>query len=338
MIADLNRFVSGARPGWTELQSMLDWLQANPEGRMTLQQTQRLHYLYQRASADLARLATFSAEPETRRFLENLVAQAYGEIHETREKRRRIYPLRWFFNTLPRTFRRHLGAFYLSVAITLAGVLFGGLAIAFDPESKSTLMPFGHLLKDPAARVAEEESAKEDRLAGHKPAFSAQLMTHNTQVSILTLALGMTWGGGTIVLLFYNGATLGAVCVDYVRAGQGKFLMGWLMPHGVVEIPAIVIAGQAGLVLAVALIGWGKRDSLASRLRAISGDLVTLIFGVGLLLVWAGIIEGFLSQYHEPVIRYETKIMFGAVELVLLICYLAKSGTRKAAKAEKGDQ
>ena len=84
-------------------------------------------------------------------------------------------------------------------------------------------------------------------------------MTHNTEVSIFTLALGMTWGVGTIIMLFYNGVILGAVAVDYIRAGETKFLLGWLMPHGVVEIPAILIAGQAGLLLASALIGHGRR-------------------------------------------------------------------------------
>ena len=39
-----------------------------------------------------------------------------------------------------------------------------------------------------------------------------------------------------------------------------------------------------------------------------------MIFGVGLLLVWAGFVEAFLSQYHEPVIPYMAKIAFGLVE------------------------
>jgi uncharacterized membrane protein SpoIIM required for sporulation len=138
----------------------------------------------------------------------------------------------------------------------------------------------------------------------------------------------MTWGVGTIIMLFYNGIMLGAVAVDYVRAGQTKFLLGWLLPHGVIEIPAILIAGQGGLMLAMALIGWGKRIPLRDRLREVSGDLVTLIFGVAVFLVWAGFIEAFLSQYHEPVIPYSVKIAFGLVELVLLILYLSKSGTR----------
>jgi uncharacterized membrane protein SpoIIM required for sporulation len=327
MIIDLQRFIAAERPCWVELERALDKLETETRSRMTLEQVRRFHLLYERTAADLARLTTFAAEPETRRYLESLVARGYAEIHEIRARRRRLAPLKWFFQTLPQTFRRHVHAFYVSVAITLAGCAFGGLAIGLDPASKPVLMPFPHLLQDPAQRVAEEESATEDRLAGHKTTFSAFLMTHNTRVSIFTLALGMTWGVGTVLMLLSNGIMLGAVSVDYVRAGQAKFLLGWLLPHGVIEIPAILIAGQAGLVLALALIGWGKRVPLRARLRAISPDLVTLIFGVGVLLVWAGFVEGFLSQYHEPVMPYSIKIAFGLVELVLLSLYLAKSGS-----------
>ncbi len=330
MIIDLQRFIATERPSWTELEKMLDRMEAEPNLKMPLEQVRRFHHLYERTSADLAKLATFSSEPEMRRYLENLIARAYGEMHETRAKQRRIFPLKWFFQTLPRTFRRHVRAFYLSLAITLAGCAFGGLAIAFDPESKPVLMPFSHLLQDPARRVVQEEKATNDRLAGYKSTFSAQLMTHNTQVSIFTLALGMTWGVGTILMLFYNGVILGAVAADYIQAGQTRFLLGWLMPHGVVEIPAILIAGQAAFVLAGALIGWGKRTSLRTRLREISPDLVTLIFGVGVLLVWAGFIEAFLSQYHEPIIPYDVKIGFGLIELVLLFLFLTKSGAKSS--------
>lgn len=326
MIVDLQKFIANGRPVWAELEKMLDRMEAAPDVQLPLAKVQRFHQLYERTAADLARLTTYSSEPETRRFLENLVARAYGEIHETREKQRRFFPLEWFFKTWPQTFRRHIRAFYLSVAITLAGCAFGGLALAFDPDAKPVLLPFSHLLQDPAKRVAEEEKAPSDRLAGHKASFSTELMTHNIKVSIFTLALGMSWGVGTMIMLFYNGVILGAVAVDYIRAGETKFLLGWLMPHGVIEIPAILIAGQAGLLLAFALIGRGRRVPLRTRLREISGDVSTLIFGLALMLVWAGFIEAFLSQYHEPVIPYSAKIAFGCVELVLLILFLSKSG------------
>ena len=330
MIIDLQRFLTAERPYWAELERLLEKIEAEPNLRLNLEQVQHFHSLFERTAADLARITTFSSEPETRRYLENLVARGYGEIHETRERQSRIHPVRWFFQTLPQTFRRHVRAFYMSVAITIAGCAFGGFALALDPESKPALMPFSHLLQDPAERVAQEESATQDRLSGHKSSFSAYLMTHNIKVSIFTLAMGMSWGVGTIILLFYNGIMLGAVAVDYISAGQTKFLLGWLLPHGVIEIPAILIAGQAGLILALALIGWGRRTPLRMRLREISQDLVTLIFGVAVLLVWAGMVEGFLSQYHEPIIPYSAKIAFGLVELILLSLYLARSGSARA--------
>jgi uncharacterized membrane protein SpoIIM required for sporulation len=326
MIIDLERFIARERPAWNELETMLSRLEAEPNLRMKLDDIDRFHELYERAAASLARLTTFSSEPETRRYLESLVARAYGEIHETRDKRRQIFPLKWFFQTLPQTFRRHVRVFYLSLAITLVGSAFGATATVFDPSSRRVTMPFGHDQLRPSERVKQEEGQVNEALSGRRSTFSAYLMTHNIQVSVLTLALGMTWGVGTILMLFYNGVALGAISVDYVTDGQTRFLMGWLLPHGAVEIPAILIAGQAGLLLALALIGWGKRLPLATRLREVSRDAVTLSFGFALLLVWAGFVEAFLSQYHEPVIPYEVKIAFGVTELILLFLYLGKSG------------
>jgi uncharacterized membrane protein SpoIIM required for sporulation len=326
MIIDLERFAAAEKHYWAELESQLDLLERNPHEQLDLPQLERLHYLYQRAASDLARLATFSAEPELRRSLGALVARAYAEIQSGGKRIERLHPLRWFFQTFPRTFRRHVRAFWLSLAITVVGCGFGALAVGIDSEAKEIILPFSHLLGDPKDRVAEEESRKEDYLQGHKATFSTSLMQNNIRVSIMALALGATWAVGTIVALFYNGVILGAVAFDYLRAGQGVFLCGWLLPHGSVEIPSILLAGQAGLVLGGAIIGWGRRAPLGRRLRAVRGDLVTLISGVALLLVWAGIVEAFFSQYHAPVLPYSIKIAFGAVQLLLLTLFLWWSG------------
>src|SRR5436305_516389 len=159
MIIDLEKFVTGERRHWTALESVLNKLEAEPRFKMPLDQLQQFQYLYERASADLAKIATFSSEPETRRYLESLVARAYGEIHETREKQHRFSPMGWFFQTLPQTFRRHVKAFWLSVAITMCGVAFGAFAISFDPEAKSVILPemFSGHRRDPSERVAREE-------------------------------------------------------------------------------------------------------------------------------------------------------------------------------------
>lgn len=324
MIIDLPRFVAAEQPYWDELQSLLGKVEADPVWRMPLAEVRRLHYLYERCSADLARLDTFSGEPRLRAFLESLVARAYSEIHETRAPS----TIRWksLIVAFPRAFRRHAAAFRLSLGITLLGCAFGWFAVRADPQTKAVLMPFPGLMISPAERVAQEEGARTDRLRGRKASFSAQLMTHNIQVTVMTLAAGITWGAGTVILLFYNGVILGAVAADYIAGGQGAFLAGWLLPHGSIEIPAILLGGQAGLILAGALIGWGERIARVDRLRAVAPDLFTIIGGAAALLVWAGIIEAFISQYHQPVIPYGLKIAFGVCEALALAGFLGWAG------------
>ena len=329
MLIDVPRFVESEKAYWQDLELILSRLEIQPDHRMDLAEMRRFHYLYERASSDLAKISTFAAEKEIRRYLETLVARAYGEIHEARKKPHRLAPLKWFLQSFPQTFRKYSSAFALSCLLMLAGSGFGAVAIAFDREAKGILMPFSHLQMDPSERVRLEEEAKTDRLTGQKASFSSFLMTHNTKVSILLLAMGMTFGVGVVILLFYNGVILGSVCMDYILAGETKFLVGWLLPHGAIEIPAILIAGQAGFLVAKTLIGSGDRTPMRARFRRISSDLTTLAGGFACLLIWAGIVEAFLSQYHEPVIPYWGKIAFGSLELLLLILFLSRSGQRE---------
>ncbi|MEQ1861176.1 MAG: stage II sporulation protein M [Chthoniobacteraceae bacterium] len=331
MIIDLPRFIAAERPAWTELEAILDDLALNPGRRLTLEEARRFHFLYQKTSADLGRVATFASEPELLRYLESLVARAYADIHETRERGVRWHPLRWLLIEFPTVFRRQVGAFWMSMLVTLLGTAFGAFALLLDDEAKAAIVPaqFAHVLKDPAQRVAEEEAEAVNPTSGAHATFAAQLMANNIGVSIKTLALGMTWGIGTVLMLFYNGVILGLVGADFIAAGQTAFLVGWLLPHGSFEIPAIIIAGQAGFVLARALIGRGDRSPLAARLRAVARDVATLVGGVAVLLVWAGIVESYFSQHHQPRIPYSLKIAFGIAETVLLAAFLSSAWWRK---------
>jgi len=324
MILDLPRFVDAERPYWDELGTLLARIENEPGRSMTLDEIKRLHYLYERCSADLSRLDTFSAEHSVRGALEALVSHAYAEIHETRAPLK----LRWraLAVALPRAFRLHLAAFALSLGVTLLGSAFGVYALRADPHTKAIILPFSHLSGAPGERVHEEETAKRDRLHDRKTSFSASLMTHNTQVTVFTAALGLTWGVGTVLVLFYNGVILGAVAADYIAGGQAVFLAGWLLPHGVIEIPSILLGGQAGFMLASAMIGWRGRSSRAARLRAVAPDLFAILAGAACLLIWAGLIEAFVSQYHQPVIPYAAKIAFGCCEFAALLFYLGWAG------------
>lgn len=325
MIADLDRFIVEETPCWRELENILDRMDRDMAFSMDLAGVKRFHYLYQRTSSDLARLGDFAADPELRSYLQSLVARGFSEIHEAR-RGRGFAPIAWFFVTFPVTFRRHVRAFVLATAITLLGAAFGAGALHLDRADKEILLPFENLLGSPAERVAKEERQVNEDFEKGKYTFSSHLMTNNTRVAVTCMALGFTFGIGTLILLFYNGVVLGAVVLDYIAAGKTAFLVGWLLPHGAIEIPAILIAGQSGFVLAGALLGRSSGLALGERLRLVWADLATLMGGVAIFLVWAGLIEALFSQYHEPVLPYSLKIAFGAVELALLTLFLGRAG------------
>lgn len=330
MILDLDKFLTTERPYWESLEKGLAILERG--GSLDLAATRRFWADYERAAAALGKLATFTAEPATRAHLERLVARAYAELHEVREPRRgssrwsRVGT--WVAVDFPVTFRRHWTAFQVSLAVTIAGAVFGMLALLLDPGSRSVTMAFGHDQLTPSQRVAQEESSGGMQSAGTSASMAAFLMQNNLKVSILALALGMTCGVGTLVVLFYNGVILGSVATDYIQDGQSAFLAGWILPHGSIELPAILIAGQAGLILGHAILGRASRLPLTERLRVLTPDLITLLGGVALMLVWAGIVEGTFSQWHEPALPYAVKMVFGLVELGALGAYLGFAGRR----------
>lgn len=323
MILNVERFIREEKPYWEELERGL----ASPAPRRGLAEAQRFFYLYRRAASGLVKLNSLAAGPETRVYLETLVSRAYAEIHAARDTQGRFRPLHWFFWEFPRAVRAHHWGLWVSVAVTLMGSLFGAVLMELDKsEAKAVIMPFEHLQQSPTERVQKEEEAfASSKQFGSDTAFAAGLMQNNIRVSIFAAALGLTYAIGTVTLLFYNGAMIGAVAADYVRDGQSTFLLGWLLPHGSIEIPSILLAGQAGLVLGRALLGHDGAATLRERMRLVAPRLGYILFGVAVLLVWAGIVEAFFSQEHGDAL-YPAKIAFGALEFVALVLFLGLAG------------
>ncbi len=308
MILDIDNYVASSRKHWEELAACLDTMDSSAFSSLGVEGAQHLHDLYVRAALDFEKLKSNSASPEILAYLEDLLARAYGAIYYTRGMP--AFSLRkWVLHSIPCCFRRHLGAFLLSLVFTIAGMLAGAFFLDSFPQAKADMLEgFGHLHGSPSERVLkEEQKAGRGMGLGDETVFAASLMTHNTSVSVLAAALGATFGIGTFILLFFNGVVMGVISLDYIMAGQLRFLLGWLLPHGVIEIPCIMIAGQAGFVLASALIGHGDSSPLDRRIRECMRDFCTLVCTAGFFLIWAGCVEAFFSQYHEPVIPYNAK-------------------------------
>jgi uncharacterized membrane protein SpoIIM required for sporulation len=140
----------------------------------------------------------------------------------------------------------------------------------------------------------------------------------------MTFASGITAGIGTLYLLFFNGMMLGVIGVACGTHQMSVPLWSFVLPHGVLELPAIFIAGGAGLRLAQALLFPGilsRRDSLATG----GTDAVRLLVGVIPMLIVAGTIEAFFSPSGTPALL---KFIAAATLFILLVAYLW-SGARR---------
>ena len=120
------------------------------------------------------------------------------------------------------------------------------------------------------------------------------VLTNNIQVTLLAFAFGLTAGIGTAFLLIFNGVQLGAVAGWMTAKGNSSALWGWIMPHGGTELLAITLSGAAGFMFAQAIIAPGNVRRPAA-LRRVAIPALTIELGVMVMLVFAGMIEGFVS-------------------------------------------
>lgn len=151
------------------------------------------------------------------------------------------------------------------------------------------------------------------------PLMSSYIMINNISVSLRAFVFGITLGLGTIYVLFYNGAMLGALTALMYMKGNPTNYWSLILPHGIIELTAIFISGAAGLIIAKSMLIPGEYSRKHSLIHG-AKRAISLVMGVVLMLIIAGIIEGFFTPLNIPEV---TKLSFAAVTAVLLVVYFS---------------
>lgn len=325
---DLHRFIEARRPDWRRLELLLE--RADRTGfQLRPDEARELGRLYRRASADLCLAQARTANAALLRYLNDLVARAYSLIYSGRKFRLRG-AWDFFVHGFPALVRARSRAVALSAALMLAGALFGFIAATLDEDARHFLLP--EQFRDVAEAI---EAAPKKHQGGAIPAgdasvMSSAIMTNNIRVCFFAFALGVTMGLGTGVILFYNGLMIGVLAAYFHQAGADLAIAFWalILPHGVIELTAIFIAGAAGLLLGAALLAPGdltRRQALRRR----GAEAVRLAVGTVPLLVLAGLVEGFVTP--QGFLPAGAKIVFAGMTAVGLVAYFAPRGWGRAA-------
>jgi uncharacterized membrane protein SpoIIM required for sporulation len=315
------RWLDKRKPYWNRLEQLLDQSARKGLSSLGRSELQEVGLLYRQIAADLAALREDRGSVHFARYLNQLLARAHNIIYSA-NKTSPSAIFRFFTVTYPRVFRQHWRYVQIALLVFAVSAAVGAALTYQDPDFKLSI------IGPQMVQTIEKREMWTHSIVGIKPLASSAIMTNNISVGFMTFALGITGGLGTIYMMLFNGLMLGVIGMACHQSGMSLQLWSFVAPHGVLELPAIFLAGGAGLRIATGLLFPGylpRRESLA---RA-GTDAVQLLLGTVPMLIIAGTIEAFVSPTG---LKIGLKFGMAAALFALLLAYLFGAGT--TAKAD----
>lgn len=321
------RFRAEREEGWTRLERLLARAERHGARELTEDELVAIPALYRSALSSLSTARAITLDQAAIAYLEALCARAYFFVYGTRAS----LPER-----LARFFRRDwpaaVRALWAETLVAFAALALGAV-LAFSLASSDPEWFYAAIPEAMAGDRTPEASTADLRATLYydpdderQPlgAFAAFLFTHNAQIAILALALGFAFGVPSILLLVFNGASLGAFLQLFASRGLGVEAAGWLMIHGMTELFAVALAGAAGMSIGRALAYPGRRPRLEAAADA-GRRAGAVIAGCVVMLGVAGLLEGFGRQLiTDDAVRFT----IAGLSAVLWLAYFYKPWRR----------
>ncbi len=321
---DFDRFLAVNRPSWDRLASLTKRT-GGRTARLSAAELDEFVRLYQRASAHLSYAQTNFADPGLIAQLSRLVAAAGAIIYGTRPRTLRSFG-RFFTRTFPAAVWRLRRFVVISAVLTFAPALAVGAWLSTSPQAVQASGPAAvrqaYVNQDFQSYYSSQPAA----------AFATEVYTNNVRVALLAFAGGILICIPTVYLLVTNGAQLGLAAGLFTSAGQATKFYGLVLPHGLIELTSVVLAGAAGLRLGWALIDPGDRTRAAALADEGRRAAVLILGIVGTLLV-AGLIEGFVTGSGLPT---GVRVGIGITAEAVFLAYAVTLGRAAAAQGWTG--
>ncbi|MBM7715981.1 stage II sporulation protein M [Siminovitchia sp. FSL H7-0308] len=304
------QFVKNHRDDWKQLERLMAEL-SKRKPDINGAGINQFYKHYQKAANHLSYAQTYFPQEDVTLYLNGLVSKAHNLLYK--DQISSVKQMRHFFST---TFIGLLSEQWKFVLAACVLFTLGGLGSFFsvvnDPLNLYSIIP---------ADIAQ--NVDPDQLGSHdgkvlSSMMSASIMTNNIQVAILAFAGGITFGLLTVYVLIYNGILIGALFALFWHSNKTYEFWAYIVPHGMIELTAIFIAGGAGLLMGYKLFVPG---SLPRRihLKIQAKRSVQLLLGTVPLFVIAGLIEGFITP---AAISLEAKYFTAFATVIGLIFYI----------------
>ena len=315
---DVDTFLTTNQASWDRL-SWLVGRAGRRVRRLSPDELEELVALYQRTATHLSYARTTYHDPALTATLSSLVARAGAVVYGSRPRTVRALG-RFFAITFPAAVWYSRRFVAVSAALFLVPAFAIGLWIATSPRAVEATGP----------RAVREAYVNQDFEQYYKSApaseFASQVFTNNVQVSIYAFAAGVAFCVLTAFILVLNGAHVGIAAGLFAAVGQQTKFWGLILPHGLLELTAVFIAGGAGLRLGWTLIDPGdrtRRPALAEEGRR----ALAIVAGLVVVFAVAGTIEGFVTGSSLPT---WARVGIGVVGELTLLSWLFVRGRAAA--------
>jgi len=290
------RFREERQAVWQEMESLLQRIESRSVRGLTDEELIKLPRLYRATLSSLSVARATSLDQSVVSYLESLSTRAYYVIYGSQQRLRdRVY--NFFAHDWPRAVQSTWRDLAASTFIFALGMLIGFVLVSNNPDWFYSFM--SEQMAGGRTPAASEEFLR-DTIYGYNDegglgAFAAYLFSNNSRVAILAFALGFAFALPTVVLLLYNGLSIGAFIAVFTKKDLGFEIGGWLSIHGTTELFAIVLAGAGGFMIGRAVAFPGEMSRMES-LRSKAEQASIILGGVVFMLFVAGLLEGFGRQ------------------------------------------
>jgi len=321
---DIDRYIARNQASWDRLDELTRRARRRV-GDLSPAELDELLQRYQRTAAQLSYVRTTYRDPALTGRLAASVAAAYGVVYGKRARTWRTLA-EFFTATFPAAVWQSRRFVAVAAACFVVPALAVSLWLVNDPVAL-----------DASASAAERRDYVENQFEQYyseQPSaqFFTLVTTNNIRVGFLAFALGALLALPGAWVLALNGVYLGQAASWMITEGDALRFWGLILPHGALEITAIVIAGGAGLRLGWAVIAPGDR----TRSQALTDEgrrAVTIVLGLVATFTVAGLIEGFVTGSGlDPALR----VLIGLVGEAVFVTYLVVQGRAATAAGITG--
>ena len=317
-LVNASRFRAVHEAEWQRLEQLLNRMEKRSVRALSDEDILALPLLYRSTLSSLSVVRETSLDRALATYLEQLCTRAYFQLYGVPTSFLR-QAWEFFAEGWPRAVQSLWRETLFCVALMMIGTIAGYVLVASDPGWYYSIIPEAMAGgRDPTASVETLRSTiYGEHGEGMLAAFATFLFTHNAQVSIFAFALGFAFAVPTLLLIAYNGLSLGAMLALFTGKGLGFGFAGWLAIHGTTELFAVTLAGAAGCRVGTAVAFPGREARTEAAARA-GRSVAPAMVGVVCMLMVAGLLEGIGRQtVQADAARYG----IGLAALAGWLCY-----------------